>query len=469
MADKERQKMGAESVPAENTNGAKVVDNYHAGGEITGKEAPKCTEPTRTGVDDLANTTSSLVRDAKGQEEVARNSSKPTDAPTTVKKPTKKRKAREPLPGTSSKRRSDRTNLHRKQVESLFQVSTSNLGDQEREIFELKLDKLGKILATEIPSAQYFTIAGRLRCVSRLKCLASMAPPHAFFAGGKLFEPAGRISRHSVKHLGRNAGSCMAPALIYDSKFEVGETSTCHHWRKMALGSKTYEGLALSLRLLDNYIDKAVSRLISEATSCTYMNSLVPFILHQILASASSLARRFAKKGGNELAVRCAQRDSETGIFEYFVVTGSRRKGQWSSELDVDLPALIQYRVHQQRPYIRPLKTSQTKYKPAPLANKPAITTQNTARSFKPVPRAKPRSEIRAAVDAHTSETLAQLKISASRGQKSVPGHVMEDLRNRTTLRLKQVSSFSATTIRNKLSLAEQLAVSQYIAFMKSS
>ena len=85
-----------------------------------------------------------------------------------------------------------------------------------------------------------------------------------FFSGGKLFEPAGRISRRSAKHLGRNAGSCKLPALSYDSSFEVGETSTCHHWRKRTLESKTYEGLALSLRLLENYIDKAVSQLICE-------------------------------------------------------------------------------------------------------------------------------------------------------------------------------------------------------------
>lgn len=171
MADKERQNIGAvqdeASVPSENTNGPKdcqtvtLTDNYHVDDEFTcSKEASKCTDST-PGVDELANTTSSLVRDA--QEQVALNSSKPNGAPATVKKPTKKRKARGPLPATSSKRRSDRTNLHRKQVESLFQVSTSKLDDQEREIFELKLDKLEKILATEIPSAQYFTIAGRWR------------------------------------------------------------------------------------------------------------------------------------------------------------------------------------------------------------------------------------------------------------------------------------------------------------------
>jgi len=440
MADKERQNIGAvqdeESVPAENTNVPKdcrtvtLIDNDHVDDEFTcSKEASKCTDST-PGVDELANTTSSLVRDA--QEQVALNSSKPNGAPATVKKPTKKRKARGSLPATSSKRRSDRTNLHRKQVESLFQVSTSKLDDQEREIFELKLDKLEKILATEIPSAQYFTIAG-----------------------GKLFEPAGRISRRSVKHLGRNAGSCKLPALSYESTFEVGETSTCHHWRKRTLESKTYEGLALSLRLLDNYIDKA------------------------ILTSASSLARKFAKKGGTELAVRCAQRDSETGIFEYFVVTGTKRKGQWNSEIDIDLPSLIQYRVHRQRPYIRPPKTSQTKHKPPPLANKPVIRTQNTTRSeIKAVPKAKakpPKSDIKAAADAqikaaveaHTAETLAQLKISASRGQKCVPGHVMDGLRNRTTLKLKEVRSLGTAMISKKLSLAEEIAVSQYIAFIK--
>lgn len=209
------------------------------------------------------------------------------------------------------------------------------------------------------------------------------------------------------------------------------------------------------------------------------MNSLVSSILHQILTSASSLARKFAKKGGTELAVRCAQRDSETGIFEYFVVTGTKRKGQWNSEIDIDLPSLIQYRVHRQRPYIRPPKTSQTKHKPPPLANKPVIRTQNTTRSeIKAVPKAKakpPKSDIKAAADAqikaaveaHTAETLAQLKISASRGQKCVPGHVMDGLRNRTTLKLKEVRSLGTAMISKKLSLAEEIAVSQYIAFIK--
>jgi len=184
------------------------------------------------------------------------------------------------------------------------------------------------------------------------------------------------------------------------------------------------------------------------------------------------LARKFAKKSGTELAVRCAHRDSETGIFEYFVVTGTKRKGQWYNEIDIDLPSLIQYRVHRQRPYTRAPKTSQTKHKPPPLANKPVKPTPNTARSetkavTKPKPSTFAKPEIKAAVDAHTSETLTQLKISASRGQKCVPGHVMEDLRNRTTLKLKEVTTFSSTMISKKMALAEQMAVSQYIAFIK--
>jgi len=167
MADKERQSIEAEQdealAPTENAAEAKecrvvnLTDHSQADGDFGCKEASKGTESTHTGVDKSVNTASSLV-----QEQVALNASE-TGAPTTVKKPTKKRKAREPLPASSSKRRSDRTNLYRKQVESLIQVSTSKLDDKEREIFELKLDKLEKILATEIPSAQYFTIAGKWR------------------------------------------------------------------------------------------------------------------------------------------------------------------------------------------------------------------------------------------------------------------------------------------------------------------
>ena len=43
----------------------------------------------------------------------------------------------------------------------------------------------------------------------------------------------------------------------------------------------------------------------------------------------------------------------------------------------------------------------------------------------------------------------------------------MEDLRNRTTLKLKEVTTFSSTMISKKMALAEQMAVSQYIAFIK--
>ncbi len=74
-----------------------------------------------------------------------------------------------------------------------------------------------------------------------------------------LFEPAGTLPRPIVKWLARKAGSARAPSISYETSFEVGETTVCHHWRKRTIACTTYEGLLHSLRVLDAHLDKAVS------------------------------------------------------------------------------------------------------------------------------------------------------------------------------------------------------------------
>lgn len=79
-------------------------------------------------------------------------------------------------------------------------------------------------------------------------------------SGKKLFEPDGSLPPQSIKHLARNAGSVRAPSISYDTAYEVGDTTTCHHWRKRTLEHcGTYEEMMCCLRVLDAHVDKAVS------------------------------------------------------------------------------------------------------------------------------------------------------------------------------------------------------------------
>ena len=88
-----------------------------------------------------------------------------------------------------------------------------------------------------------------------------------------MFEPEGTLSRKTVRWLARNSGSVRAPSITYDTAYEVGETTVCHHWRKRTMLCTTYEGLLHSLRVLDAHIVQAVSYCSINLSLWTYAQS----------------------------------------------------------------------------------------------------------------------------------------------------------------------------------------------------
>ena len=84
-----------------------------------------------------------------------------TSAKPKSSKKKKQRAKRDSLAPPSSRRRSDRLNIIRQQVETLLGVDeTMETSKIERAIIELKLDKLESLLSTDDTTAAYWAIAG---------------------------------------------------------------------------------------------------------------------------------------------------------------------------------------------------------------------------------------------------------------------------------------------------------------------
>ena len=148
----------------------------------------------------------------------------------------KRRTTRSLSPVPSAKRRcSDRFGVLRRQMEALVfgNVEFSNRTDEE--IHRLKLDMLEQIVLHTNESSLFFAIAGK-----------------------KLFEPEGSIQKKDVKRLARNAGSIRASSIAYETPFEVGESTTCHYWRTMALRGSTFEDFMFSLKFFNEHMDRSV-------------------------------------------------------------------------------------------------------------------------------------------------------------------------------------------------------------------
>ena len=105
-------------------------------------------------------------------------------------------------------------------------------------------------------------------------------------AGKKMFEPEGTVSHQILRRLSRNSGSIRAPSISYDTAYEVGETTVCHHWRKRTSECTTYEEMVHNLRLLDAHFDKAVRFLAMMLfDTISVMEVLIDLTYHMILTS----------------------------------------------------------------------------------------------------------------------------------------------------------------------------------------
>lgn len=234
----------------------------------------------------------------------------------------------------SSRRRSDRLNVIRQQIESILGITQDGeKGKIERATSELQIDKLEKILSDDKDGpGGFWTIAG-----------------------SKFFEPGGLLPGSVVKRLGRNAGSTRAPSVSYNTSYEVGETSVCHHWRKRTLSCSTYEALVYNFRFLDAHIDKQVRCVYS----CQFQvpikrltfSFVAPKYKWQVNMSASTMAHRKANFSNSlaSLAIQCCHTDPATGFNEYFLMSQGKKRGSWYPEESVDLYSLIQYRFQRRK------------------------------------------------------------------------------------------------------------------------
>jgi hypothetical protein len=96
------------------------------------------------------------------------------------------------------------------------------------------------------------------------KAVTAMTEPwirelHWPLAGRKLFDPVGYLSRPTCQRLARNAGSAVAPFVLYSSSYEVGQVSFYHIWRKRVAACLCFEEFLMCIRILESYIDHTVS------------------------------------------------------------------------------------------------------------------------------------------------------------------------------------------------------------------
>jgi hypothetical protein len=270
-----------------------------------------------------------------------------------------------------------------------------------------------------------------------------------------LFEPDGTLQRPIVKCLARNAASIRAPSVLYESLYEVGETTVCHRWRKKTAECSSYEGLLHCLKFLDAHIDKSV------------------------ITNATAIATRAVNPNNNPITavVQCVHTDPSTGFKEYFVVPNSRNRGTWYSETSIELYYLIQYRLEQKRVYLG--QNGLHDSKSAPGANKHITPSSNKSEHNSHVHVTKPKpsgvsahdneAKFQASIKKHRDETVKLLKSSAAKGEASVPANKMASIRNKSLAAMasaKMIAGGKRLTeqeLTGLLAKAEQDAVAVYI------
>ena len=269
-----------------------------------------------------------------------------------------------------------------------------------------------------------------------------------------LFEPDGSLPRPIVKCLARNA-SIRAPSVLYESHYEVGETTVCHRWRKRTAECSSYEGLLHCLKFLDAHIDKSV------------------------ITNATSIATQAVNINNNptSMAVHCVHTDPLTGFKEYLVVPNSRNRGAWYSEESIELYSLIHYRLEQQRLYLGQDGLRKSKSMPDTIKNITPSSNKSEHNSHVHLTESIPsgvsahdnEAKFQASMEKHRDETVKLLKSSSAKGEASVPANKMASIRNKSLAAMasaKMIACGKRLTeqeLTGLLAKAEQDAVALYI------
>lgn len=96
-------------------------------------------------------------------------------------------------------------------------------------------------------------------------------------AGRLPFATVGNLPPQEVRRLARNAGVVKAPYVAYQTAHEVGQVCFAHSWRKDTEQCKSYEELALQIRVLESFIDHQVRSERSDHLICSVTASHATF------------------------------------------------------------------------------------------------------------------------------------------------------------------------------------------------
>ena len=100
-----------------------------------------------------------------------------------------------------------------------------------------KLPELEKLLKVSFQKQIHWPVAGRIP-----------------------FATLGNLSPSDMKCLARNAGSIMAPNVVYHTAHEVGQVCIGHMWRKSTEQCRGLEELLLQIRVFESFLDRSVSK-----------------------------------------------------------------------------------------------------------------------------------------------------------------------------------------------------------------
>ena len=160
-------------------------------------------------------------------------------------------------------------------------------------------------------------------------------------------------------------------------------------------------------------------------------------------------------------AVRYVHTDPATGFNEYFVLQHGRKRGYWTTEEQIDLTSLVQYRFEKKRPYLpkreqaSPATASTSSYQ---SIKKPMDSVGASANLFM-----QKQIEFNAAITLHSQAVCNLLVASAARGESSVDVTAMRLQRNNTLTAMRRAISLPERELMKRVGEAETTATQMYI------
>jgi PHD-finger len=180
---------------------------------------------------------------------------------------------------------------------------------------DMGLEEMANVVLTGIDAEYQRAKAARIKELE-----ASVGQPfekqgHWSVCGRHFFDPAGYLSPSDMKHLGRRAGTVLAPFVTYSKAYEVGQGAMCHLWRKACLDNNSLEGLLFQIRILRSYLED------------------------DVVFGCESAMRRGSKNVPKSIV--CSTRDFANGEMIHFVYQKAKSRGCWLSARKLDATTYV--------------------------------------------------------------------------------------------------------------------------------